>query len=98
MIVRILGEGQYSVPEGQRGALEKLDAALGQAVDNDDEEAFERDLAALTTVVRKVGEPVADDAFAPSDLVVPFPDATLEETKVLLAESEDSGRRDSNRD
>ncbi len=93
MIVRILGEGQYSVPEGQRGALEKLDAALGQAVDGDDEEAFRRDLSALIALVRKEGEPVADDAFAPSDLVVPFPDATLAETNDLLADSED--RRDS---
>jgi hypothetical protein len=98
VIVRILGEGQYSVPEGQRGALEKLDAALGEAVDNDDEEAFKRDLSALTTVVRKVGDPIADDAFAPSDLVVPFPDATLEETKDLLAESEDGARTDGHRD
>ncbi len=93
MIVRILGEGQYSVPDGQRETLEKLDAALAVAVDGEDEAAYKRDLSALTTVVRKVGEPVADDAFAPSDLVVPFPDATLEETKGLLAQSEDGSRK-----
>jgi hypothetical protein len=29
---------------------------------------------------------VADDDLAPSDLVVPFSDATLEETKGLLAD------------
>ena len=92
MIIRILGEGQYSVPEDQRGSLEKLDATLAEAVDGDDAAAFTRSLAALTTEVRKLGEPVADDAFATSDLVVPFPDATLEETKELLAQSED-GRR-----
>jgi hypothetical protein len=98
VIVRILGEGQYSVPEGERGALAKLDAALAESVDSNDEEAFTRGLAALTSAVRKVGEPVADDAFAPSDLVVPFPDATLEETKDLLAEAEEGTRTDNPRD
>jgi hypothetical protein len=98
VIVRILGEGQYSVPDGQRGALEKLDTALAESMDRGDEGAYNRDLAALITAVRKVGEPVADDDFAPSDLVVPFPDATLAETKVLLAESEDSARTDEHRD
>jgi len=89
MIVRILGEGQYSVPDGQRGALEKLDSAIVEAVDGNDEQAFASALAALTAAVRQAGEPLADDAFAPSDLVVPFPDATLEETKDLLAEADD---------
>lgn len=98
MIVRILGEGQYTVPDGQRDTLEKLDSALADAVDADDEAAYKRDLSALATVVRKAGEPLADDAFAPSDLVVPFPDASLEETKVLLAQSEDGTRKDDNRD
>ncbi|MGH9080103.1 MAG: PspA-associated protein PspAA [Acidimicrobiales bacterium] len=98
MIVRILGEGQYSVPEGDRESLEKLDSALAEAVDSNDEEAFNRGLAALTAEVRALGESVADDAFAPSDLVVPFPDATLEETKGLLAQSEDSARTDKHRD
>ncbi|HEV3281915.1 MAG TPA: hypothetical protein VG032_09970 [Acidimicrobiales bacterium] len=98
MIVRILGEGQYSVPEGERGALEKLDASLAEAVESNDEESFGRSLSALTAAVRRVGEPVADDAFAPSDLVVPFPDATLEETKDLLAEAEDSAGTDDHRD
>jgi hypothetical protein len=98
VIVRILGEGQYTVPDDQRGPLEKLDAALAEAVDADDEAAFSRSLNDLTSAVRKLGEPLADDAFAPSDLVVPFPDATLEETKGLLAQSEDGARTDKRRD
>lgn len=94
MIVRILGEGQYAVPEDQRGPLEKLDAALAEAVDADDESAFDKSLRALTAEVRKLGSPLADDAFAPSDLVVPFPDASLEETKGLLAQSDDDAGSD----
>ena len=94
MIVRILGEGQYSIPDSERSALEALDSTVANAVDGGDEESFTSALAGLTAAVRQLGEPVADDDFAPSDLVVPFPDATLEETKGLLAESGDSSGSD----
>jgi hypothetical protein len=94
MIVRILGEGQYSVPDDQRGVLEKLDSAIVDAVDTNDENAFTVALAAATAAVRESGEPLSDDAFAPSDLVVPFPDATLEETKGLLAQADDTSGTD----
>ncbi len=86
MIVRILGEGQYAIADSDRGVLDDLDASLLAAVEAGDEPAFTRALAALTTEVRRAGQAVADDAFAPSDLVVPFADATLEETRSLLAE------------
>ena len=86
MIVRILGEGQFSVPDQDRGALEALDAVLVEAVDSSDEAAFTSALTALATEVRRAGTPLADDAFAPSDLVVPFADASLDETRDLLKE------------
>ncbi len=87
MIVRILGEAQYDVPEEHRAALDGLDTTLVHAVDADDEAAFTSALLALTAEVRQVGETLADDAFTPSELVVPFADATLAETKRLLADS-----------
>jgi hypothetical protein len=90
VIVRILGEGQYSIPDGDRSTLEALDSKIAEAVDSGDVQAFTPALAALTAAVRRLGTPLADDDFAPSDLVVPFPDATLEETKGLLADSTDS--------
>jgi hypothetical protein len=94
VIVRILGEGQYLIPDGDHGNLEALDAKVAEAVDNGDEKAFAPALAALTAEVRRLGEPVAADTFATSDLVVPFPDATLAETKGLLADSADGSRAD----
>jgi len=89
VIVRILGEGQYSVPDGERSALEVLDSTVADAVESGDADAFAPALAALTAAVRRLGTPLADDDFAPSDLVIPFPDATLEETRGLLADSAD---------
>ena len=90
MIVRILGEAQYDVPEEHRAALDGLDTTLVHAVEADDEAAFTSALLALTAEVRRVGETLADDAFTPSELVVPFADATLAETKRLLADSDPS--------
>ena len=90
MIVRILGEGQYTVPEEKRAALAKLDDAIAEAVDHGDEDRFAEALAALAAEVRSSGKALADDAFAPSDLVVPFADATLDETKALLADHGES--------
>jgi hypothetical protein len=86
MIVRILGEGQYSIADDAHEDLDALDADVVHAVDNGDEQTFATALAALIAEVRRVGVPVADDDFAPSDLVVPFSDATLAETKGLLAD------------
>jgi hypothetical protein len=81
VIVRILGEGQYLIPDGERSTLEALDSKVADAVDTEDEKAFTPALAALASEVRRLGEPVADDTFATSDLVVPFADASLAETK-----------------
>jgi hypothetical protein len=86
MIVRILGGGQFDVPDVDRGPLDGLEAALNAAVDGDDEAAFASALAAVIAEVRRVGAELAPDSFTASDLVVPFSDATLDETKALLAE------------
>jgi hypothetical protein len=94
MIVRILGEGQFAVADTERAALDAMDDTLMAAVDSGDEDVFATALAALASEVRRAGTPLADDAFAPSDLVVPFADATLDETKGLLAQPDDGGAAD----
>jgi hypothetical protein len=86
VIVRILGEGQYDVPDTDRGPLGELEATLNAAVDGDDEGAFATALAAVIAEVRSVGSLLPPDSFTASDLVVPFSDATLSETKALLDE------------
>ena len=94
MIVRILGEGQYEVPDNAHAKLDELDDDLVKACESGDETAFAAALAALTDEVRNAGQALADDNFAPSDLVVPFADATLEETRALLADASDGTTAD----
>ncbi len=85
MIVRILGEGQFSVPDKHRSEMEAFDNTLLETVDAGDDAAFEVALSAAVAEVRRVGTVLPDDEFYPSDLVLPFEDATLSETKELLA-------------
>jgi hypothetical protein len=86
VIVRILGEGQFDVPDPDEVRLGELETELNAAVDGDDETAFDSALAAVIAEVRAVGTLLAPDSFTSSDLVVPFADATLAETKSLLDE------------
>jgi hypothetical protein len=84
MIVRILGEGQLEVPESAVGELNELDGALEAAVDRNDEAAFRPALAALLARVRELGSPTEADDLRPSELIIPQPDATMDEVRKLL--------------
>jgi hypothetical protein len=86
MIVRILGEGRYEVPEADLPAIEQLDATLVDALDRGDEAAFAGALADLTGEVRHTGTALGDDDLRTSDLAIPHPGSTLREVQELLAE------------
>ena len=86
MIVRILGEGQWTVTDEQLAALNELDSAVESAVDGGDRETFSRSLDALLAAVRSVGVPLADESLEDSDLILPPSDATLEEVRELLSD------------
>jgi hypothetical protein len=86
VIVRILGEGQLDVADGELDSLNALDDAVQAAVDGGDDEQFAESLRALLDRVRQVGTPVPDDAIVPSDLVLPSADATLVEVRELLGD------------
>lgn len=85
MIIRILGEGQFDVPESELDGLNELDSALETAVDNGDEPTLSAALGALLDRVRGAGSPVALDRLVPSDLVLPHASATLAEIKDLIS-------------
>jgi PspA-Associated protein len=85
MIVRILGEGQLRVDDSATDELNVLDAALERAVNAGDERAFRSALAALLDRVRSLGSPLAQDAIEPSDLILPYSEASLDDVRGMMA-------------
>ena len=86
MIVRIMGEGQFDVPEDHLDELNRLDDDLAVAIEGGDHDRFQTAIEALLTSVRIHGKELPEDYLGPSDLVLPGPDATLEEVKAVLGE------------
>ncbi|MFG2358469.1 hypothetical protein [Streptomyces sp. NPDC048521] len=86
MIVRIMGEGQVRLDDSHFPELNKLDDELLAEVESGDGDGFRRTLTALLDAVRRLGTPLPDDALEPSELILPSPDATLEEVRELLSD------------
>ena len=89
MIVRILGEGQWEVPDEALARLNALDDAVEQAVTLNDQAKLTIALSGLLDEVRSVGTRVPDAEIADSDLILPDVDSTLADVEALLAESSD---------
>lgn len=86
MIVRLMGEGQYTVDDGLREQLNDLDARAQGALDADDEAALDDMLDEMWQLVRDRGERLPDDDLSPSDVIIPPSDLTLEETRKLFSD------------
>jgi hypothetical protein len=86
MIVRIMGEGQVKLDDSRFAELNKLDDDLLAEVEGGDEAGFRRTLTALLDAVRRLGEPLPADSLEPSELILPSPEATLEEVREMLAD------------
>lgn len=86
MIVRIMGEGQVRLDDGHLTELNKLDDELLAEMESGDEAGFRRTLTTLLDSVRRLGAPLPDEALEPSDLILPSPDATLEEVRAMLTD------------
>lgn len=84
MIIRVLGEGQWVLEIEHLEQLNKIDEELEQAVEAGDQGALHNALERLFAGIKELGTPVPDDVLAESDLVMPDPDATVEEVKLLL--------------
>jgi hypothetical protein len=86
MIVRIMGEGQVKLSDSHLPELNKLDDELLAEMENGDGPGFRHTLEALLAKVRELGEPLPDDSLEPSELILPSPDATLEDVRELLSD------------
>ncbi|MCD9142078.1 PspA-associated protein PspAA [Streptomyces albireticuli] len=86
MIVRIMGEGQWKLADSHFTELNKLDDELLEEMESGDQEGFRRTLGDLLDAVRRLGSPLPDDALEPSELILPAPDASLEEVRAMLSD------------
>ncbi|MGN6523356.1 MAG: PspA-associated protein PspAA [Actinomycetes bacterium] len=86
MIVRILGEGQWDVPEDVLEQINVLDGQLERAVEGADVETFRTALEALLDAVRDRGSKLPDDALEPSEAILPGSDASMDEVRELLTD------------
>jgi len=86
VIVRLMGEGQFRVPDEVRDQLDALDQQAMEALDAEDETELDKRLDDMWDLVREAGEPLDADDLTPSDVVVPPSDLTLQETRKLFAE------------
>lgn len=85
MIVRILGQGQFLVPDAALKLFDELDRELEEALETDDEAALRDVVPALISTVTTLGTPLPDGDFRRSQLIVPEKDSTLEELRRILA-------------
>ena len=86
MIVRILGEGQFSVDDSVPAELNQVDTDLETAVNRSDEAGFTDALARLLAQVRTQGSPLPPDILEPSDLILPNEDSSMDEVRKMLTD------------
>ena len=84
MIVRISSEGQYNLPGSFIDQLNEIDNQLVEAVEAEDQAAFETLLKSMLDLVRENGSEVPVDELVESDLILPEPDLTLREAEELF--------------
>ncbi len=87
MIVRIMGEGQVRLADSHLTELNKLDDELLAEM-----ETRRRSRASAAPSRRSWtrsanwATPLPDDSLEPSELILPSPDATLEEVREMLSD------------
>ena len=84
MIVRISSEGQYNLPGSFIDQLNEIDNELVEAVEAEDQAAYDTLLKRMLDLVRDNGTTVPVDELVESDLILPEPDLTLREAEELF--------------
>jgi hypothetical protein len=86
MIVRLMNEGQYKIDESLRERLNEIDERAVKALEDGDQDELDMLLQRMWDLVQTDGERLPDDELAPSDLLIPPTDLTLEETRKLFSD------------
>ncbi|MDN6557330.1 MAG: hypothetical protein L0K74_12725 [Acidipropionibacterium acidipropionici] len=87
MIIRIMGEGQWDVPDSALSELNSIDGHVEHAVAGGLQEELTDALTRLAATVREHGRQIPDDEILAAPLNVPAPHPPREEGAVLLADS-----------
>ena len=86
MIVRLMHEGQYEVPDSLRDELDAADNRALAALADGDVDALNASVEEMWELVRANGSLLAANELTPvSDMIVPPPDLTLDEAQELLS-------------
>jgi hypothetical protein len=81
MIVRIAGEGQFELPDGDAARLNELDNRAVNAVESGDETGFHELWSQMLELVESDGSRLGDDELVESQVILPPRDITFEEAK-----------------
>ena len=81
MIVRIAGEGQFRLPDGDAERLNELDNRAVSAVDSGDEAGFRELWQQMLDLVKTDGHDLDGDELAESDVIMPPRDISFDEAK-----------------
>lgn len=81
MIIRIMGDGQYTVNSSLFDALNAIDNEIVEIVQRGDDEQFKKRLSNLIGLIQKEGQRVSDLELVESDVIVPPADMILVEAR-----------------
>lgn len=81
MIVRIMTEGQYELPDGVYDELNEIDNRVVSAVEDEDQAGYQHAFNELLSLIRSRGTPLGPEELRESQVIVPPPDLTLEEAE-----------------
>lgn len=85
-IVRIMGQGQFTVDSKTLKKLNELDNAIVALVSQErsDDSEFKRKLSELSAMVVKNSQPLDPKAIIQSDIILPSADLSIDEAKKLF--------------
>jgi hypothetical protein len=85
-IVRIMGQGQFTVDNKTLRELSKVDSSIVQLVNSDrpDDVEFKKRLAQLTDIVEMTGKPLNPKEIIQSDIILPSVDLSVDDAKKLF--------------
>jgi hypothetical protein len=81
VIVRISGEGQFNLPDGDADRLNELDNRAVSAIEQGDETGFRELWSQMLELVSSDGNALDDDELVESDVILPPRDISFQEAK-----------------